>query len=76
MNQDELEALVNELGLISVVSLLSTICHDKAQQTMMRRGRGDNLYTAWNKNAFLLRQLMTKLQPTANYKTDANPTGE
>jgi hypothetical protein len=76
MNQDELEALVNELGLISVVSLLATICHDKAQQTLMHRGRGDNLYTAWNKNVFLLRQLMTKLQPTANYDTDANPAGD
>ena len=76
MNQDELEALVNELGLVSVVSLLATICHDKAQQTVMRRGRGDNLYTAWNKNAFLLRQLMTRLRPTANYDPDADPTGD
>jgi len=76
MNQDELEALVDELGLVSVVSLLATICHDKAQQIMMRRGRGDNLYTAWNKNAFLLRQLMTRLRPTASYDPDANPTGD
>jgi hypothetical protein len=76
MNQDELEALVNELGLVSVVSLLATICHDKAQQTMIHRGRGDNLYTAWNKNAYLLRQLMTKLRPTANYDLDADPTGD
>lgn len=76
MNQDELEALVNELGLVSVVSLLATICHDKAQQTMMHKGRGDNLYTAWNKNAFMLRQLMTRLLPTASYDPDADPTGD
>jgi hypothetical protein len=40
VTQDELEALVDELGLVSVVSLLATICHDKAQQTLMLKGKG------------------------------------
>jgi hypothetical protein len=55
MTHDELEALVDELGLVSVVSLLATICHDKAQEIFQRQGRGATLYTAWNSNAFLLR---------------------
>lgn len=76
MTQDELEALVDELGLVSVVSLLATICHDKAQQTMRLKGKGANLYTAWNKNAFLLRQLMTRLRPTASYDPEAEPVSE
>jgi hypothetical protein len=76
MTQDELEALVDELGLVSVVSLLATICHDKAQQTLRLRGKGANLYMAWNKNAFLLRQLMTRLQPTASYDPEAEPVSE
>ncbi len=76
MTQDELEALVDELGLVSVVSLLATICHDKAQQTLRLKGKGATLYTAWNSNAFLLRQLMSRLRPTANYHPDANPTSD
>ncbi len=76
MTHDELEALVDELGLVSVVSLLATICHDKAQQTLRLRGKGANLYTAWNKNAFLLRQLMTRLQSTGSYDPEADPTGD
>ncbi len=76
MTQDELEALVDELGLVSVVSLLATICHDKAQQTLRLKGKGATLYTAWNSNAFLLRQLMSRLRPTVNYDPDANLTSE
>lgn len=76
MTQDELEALVDELGLVSVVSLLATICHDKAQQILKLKGKGATLYTAWNSNAFLLRQLMTRLRPTAHYNPDANPTSD
>jgi hypothetical protein len=73
MTQDELEALVDELGLVSVVSLLATICHDKAQEIFQWQGRGATLYTAWNSNAFLLRQLMTRLQPTCRYNPDVHP---
>jgi hypothetical protein len=73
MTQDQLEALVNELGLVSVVSLLATICHDKAQAILRLRGRGANLYTAWNANAFLLRQLMVRLQPTVTHEPGLNP---
>jgi hypothetical protein len=76
VTHDELQALVDELGLVSVVSLLATICHDKAQQTLMLTGKGANLYTAWNKNAFLFRQLMTRLQPTGSYDPELDPTGE
>jgi hypothetical protein len=76
MTHDELEALVDELGLVSVVSLLATICHDKAQQTLSLKGKGATLYTAWNKNAFLLRQLMTRLQSTGSYDPEADPTGD
>jgi hypothetical protein len=76
MTHDELEALVDELGLVSVVSLLATICHDKAQQTLRLKGKGATLYIAWNKNAFLLRQLMTRLRPTANYDPELNPSGD
>ena len=68
MTQDQLEALVDELGLVSVVSLLATICHDKAQQILRLKGKGATLYTAWNANAFLLRQLMIRLQPTIIHK--------
>ncbi|GET40028.1 hypothetical protein [Microseira wollei] len=68
MTQDQLEALVDELGLVSVVSLLATICHDKAQQILRLKGKGATLYTAWNANAFLLRQLMIRLQPTATHE--------
>ena len=74
MTHDELEALVDELGLVSVVSLLATICHDKAQQTLRLKGKDATLYTAWNKNAFLLRQLMTRLRPTASNDPDVDPT--
>ncbi len=73
MTHDELEALVDELGLVSVVSLLATICHDKAQQTLRLKGKGATLYTAWNNNAYLLRQLMVRLRPTTNYDPSANP---
>ena len=76
MTHDELEALVDELGLVSVVSLLATICHDKAQQTLRLKGKGATLYTAWNSNAFLLRQLMSRLRPTVNYDPGANPISE
>jgi hypothetical protein len=76
MTQDELEALVDELGLVSVVSLLATICHDKAQEIFRQQGRGATLYTAWNSNAFLLRQLMTRLQPTCSYNPHVDPTGD
>jgi hypothetical protein len=76
MTHDELEALVDELGLVSVVSLLATICHDKAQQTLRLRGKGANLYTAWNKNSFLLRQLMTRLQPTGSYGPELDPRSD
>lgn len=76
MTHDELEALVDELGLVSVVSLLATICHDKAQQTLRLKGKDATLYTAWNKNAFLLRQLMTRLQSTGGYDPEADPTGD
>ncbi|MGB7440623.1 MAG: hypothetical protein WA919_06115 [Coleofasciculaceae cyanobacterium] len=76
MTQDELEALVDELGLVSVVSLLATICHDKAQQTLRLRGKGASLYTAWNSNAYLLRQLMTRLRPTANYDPKLDTTSD
>ncbi|MGQ4646976.1 hypothetical protein [Lyngbya aestuarii] len=76
MTQDELEALVDELGLVSVVSLLATICHDKAQQTLRLEGKGATLYTAWNKNAFLLRRLMTQLRPTYRYDPSLNPYGD
>ena len=74
MTHDELEALVDELGLVSVVSLLATICHDKAQQTLRLRGKGANVYTAWNNNAFLLRQLITRLRPTGSYDSDVDLT--
>lgn len=76
MTHDELEALVDELGLVSVVSLLATICHDKAQQTLRLKGKGATLYTAWSKNAFLLRQLMTRLRSTASYDPDVDPTSD
>lgn len=74
--QDELEALVDELGLVSVVSLLATICHDKAQQILRLRGKGASLYTAWNSNAFMLRQLMTRLRPTDSYDPEIDPYGD
>lgn len=76
MNQDELMELIDEIGLVSVISLLATCCRDKAEIYLNQRGRGSNQYTAWNSNAFLLRQLMTKLHPTGNYDPDANPTGD
>lgn len=76
MTQDDLMELIDELGLVSVVSLLATCCRDKAELYLRQRGRGSNQYTAWNNNAFLLRQLMTKLQPTSNYDPDANPTSD
>ena len=76
MTHDELEALVDELGFVSVVSLLATICHDKAQQTLRLKGKDATLYTAWNSNAFLLRQLMTRLRPTANYDPSVNPASD
>lgn len=76
MTHDELEALVDELGLVSVVSLLATICHDKAQQTLRLKGKGATLYTAWSNNAYLLRQLMVRLRPTNNYDPSANPTSD
>lgn len=76
MTQDQLEALVDELGLVSVVSLLATICHDKAQEILRLKGRGANLYTAWNANAFLLRQLMIRLRPTVSYDPDVDPTAD
>ncbi|MFB2977442.1 hypothetical protein ACE1CM_14720 [Microseira sp. BLCC-F43] len=76
MTQDQLEALVDELGLVSVVSLLATICHDKAQQILRLKGKGATLYTAWNANAFLLRQLMIRLQPTIIHKPGVDAIAE
>jgi hypothetical protein len=75
VTQDELEALVDELGLVSVVSLLATICHNKAKQTLCLKGQGANPYTAWNSNGFLLKQLMTRLRPTCSYDPDVDPHG-
>jgi hypothetical protein len=51
MTHDELEALVDELGLVSVVSLLATICHDKAQQTLRLKGKALP-FTRLEHNAF------------------------
>jgi hypothetical protein len=73
MTQDELEALVDELGLVSVVSLLANICHHKARQTLLLKGQGANPYTAWNSNGFLLKQLMTRLRPIGSYDRNVNP---
>lgn len=72
MTQNELEALVDELGLVAVVSLLATICHNKAQQTLCLEGQGATPYTAWNSNGFLLKQLMTKLRPIGSCDRDLN----
>jgi hypothetical protein len=76
MTQDDLMELIDELGLVSVVSLLQTCCRDKAELYLRQRGRGSNQYTDWNSNALLLRQLMTKLQPTGSYDPDINPTSD
>lgn len=76
MPQDDLMELIDELGLISVVSLLATCCRDKAEIYLRQKGKGSTQYTAWNSNAFLLRQLMTKLRPTGNHDLEVNPTGE
>ncbi len=46
MTQDELMELIDELGLVSVVSLLATCCRDKAELYLRLRGRGSNQYTA------------------------------
>ncbi|MEG4502994.1 hypothetical protein QUA81_06615 [Microcoleus sp. F6_B4] len=70
MTQDELEALVDELGLVSVVSLLANIWHNKGRQTLCLKGQGANPYTAWNSNGFLLKQLMTRLRPINSYDRD------
>lgn len=75
VNQEELEALVDELGLVSVVSLLANICHNKARQTLLLKGQGANSYTAWNSNGFLLKQVMTRLRPTCSYDPDIDPHG-
>ena len=75
VTQDELEALVDELGLVSVVSLLANICHNKARQTLCLKGQGANPYTAWNSNGFLLKQVMTRLRPTCSYDPDVGPHG-
>lgn len=70
VTQDQLEALVDELGLVSVVSLLANICHNKARQTLCLKGQGATPYTAWNSNGFLLKQLMTRLRPIGSYDRD------
>lgn len=75
VTQHELEALVDELGLVAVVSLLATICHNKARQTLSLKGQGASPYTAWNSNGFLLKQLMTRLRPTCSYDPDLDPHG-
>jgi hypothetical protein len=75
VTQDELEALVDELGLVSVVSLLANICHNKARQTLCLKGQGANPYTAWNSNGFLLKQVMTRLRPTFSYDPHIDPHG-
>ena len=73
MTQDELEALVDELGLVSVVSLLANICHNKARQTLCRKGQGASPYTAWNSNGFLLKQLMTRLLANRQLRSRFRP---
>ena len=45
MTQDDLMELIDELGLVSVVSLLATCCRDKAELYLRQRGRGSNQYT-------------------------------
>jgi hypothetical protein len=75
VTQDELEALVDELGLVAVVSLLATICHNKAKQTLYLKGQGANPYTAWNSNGFLLKQLMTRLRPIGSFDRNVNLNG-
>ena len=72
VTQHELEALVDELGLVAVVSLLATICHNKARQTLSLKGQGASPYTAWNSNGFLLKQLMTRLRPIGICDRDVN----
>lgn len=75
VTQNELEALVDELGLVAVISLLATICHNKARQTLSLKGQGASPYTAWNSNGFLLKQLMTRLRPIGSCDRDVNLNG-
>jgi hypothetical protein len=61
MNKDDLEQIVDELGLKAVVSLLATICLEKGQKARTTQGYNSVLSKAWLNDSAKLRAAMIRL---------------
>jgi hypothetical protein len=61
MNKNELEQMVDELGLKAVMSLLATICLEKAQRVKATQGYNSAPSKAWLNDSAKLRAVMVRL---------------
>ena len=61
MNKDDLEQLMDELGLKAVVSLLASICLEKAQKAKISQGYNSAPSKAWLNDSARLRAVMVRL---------------
>lgn len=61
MNKDDLEQMMDELGLKAVVSLLASICLEKAQKAKTTQGYNSVPSKAWLNDSAKLRAVMVRL---------------
>jgi hypothetical protein len=61
MNKDDLEQMVDELGIKAVASLLATICLEKAERARTTQGYNSAPSKAWLNDSAKLRALMVRL---------------
>lgn len=61
MNKDDLEQMIEELGLKAVVSLLATICLERAQNAKTTQGYNSVPSKAWLNDSAKLRAVMVRL---------------
>ncbi len=61
MNNDDLKQMVDELGLKAVVSLLATICIEKAEGIKTTQGYNSAPSKAWLNDSAKLRATMVRL---------------
>lgn len=61
MNKDNLEQMVDELGLKAVASLLAMICLEKGETARTSQGYNSALCKAWLNDSAKLRAVMVRL---------------
>jgi hypothetical protein len=61
MNKDDLEQMVDELGLKAVLSLLATICLEKAERSRTIQGYNSAPSKAWLNDSTKLRTVIVRL---------------